>query len=413
MDELRRLSAVEIAAGVQTGRLDPAAVVRAHVEALDELAPLNALITGCGEEALARVEAGVAGPLAGVPLIVKDLFDTAGVRTTYGSPIYGDHVPDRTAIAVERLERAGAVTIAKSNLHEFAWGVTSQNPHFGFVQNPVRPGLVAGGSSGGNAAALAVGVGALSLGSDTGGSVRIPAACCQGVGFKPTLGKVPIDGCFALSPSFDTVGPMARTVADCALAHEVLTGEPMPAPRLDGLTVGVLEPTPEADRLESLGARLVAVTLPEPAVDLIAIFLAECAISHRHTYPARREEYGRDLQLKFDGAREVAAVDLFEAQEELPRWRERVAREVEVDLLVSPVLGMEIPPLDCFEPDVRLGLTSLTRPFNNLGWPAIAIGDLQIGGRDDRTVLAAALAWEQAYGSPLAGSAASSPPAAA
>ena len=396
MDELTALSAGEIARGVTAGELDPVAVVRSHLDAMEQRAELNAVITSCAEQALARAAAGVAGPLAGVPLLVKDLFDTAEVRTTYGSSIYRDHVPRATAAAVSLLERAGAITIAKTNLHEFAWGVTSQNPHFGFVQNPVRPGLVAGGSSGGNAAALAAGFGALALGTDTGGSVRIPAACCSGVGFKPTLGKVAIEGCLALSPTFDTVGPMGRSVGDCAFAHRVLTGEPVPAPLLEGLVVGVLAETPGAARLEALGARLVEASLPEPEVDLIAIFMVECAISHRKTYPARRGDYGPDLRLKFDTARLVPGIDLFEAREELPRWRARLEHEPQVDLLISPTLGMEVPAIDCFEPDVRAGLTALTRPFNYTGWPAIAIGDLQIAGRDDATVLAAALVYEDA-----------------
>ena len=394
------MPAAEIAMQVGSGRLDPVEVLTSHLEALEQHSHLNAVITTCEEQALARARAGVSGPLAGVPLLVKDLLDTAGVRTTYGSSIHRDHVPSATAAAVARLEAAGAITIAKTNLHEFAWGVTSQNPHYGFVQNPRKPGRVAGGSSGGNAAALAVDAGTLALGTDTGGSVRIPVACCGGVGFKPTLGKVSIDGCRPLSPAFDTMGPMGRNVADCALAHEVLTGERVPTPRLEGLVVGVLAEGPPLDRLEALGARLQEVSLPQPEADLIAIFMVECAISHRDTYPARREEYGRDLQLKFDGARQVPGIDVFEARDELPRWRERVARELDVDLLVSPVLGMEPPPIDCFEPDVRVEMTRHTRPFNNLGWPAIAIGDLQIAGRDDATVLAAALAYEQAYGAP-------------
>ena len=397
MNDGARLSAGQIASGVNAGELDPVDVVRAHLAAMEDRSDLNAVITSCADSALQRAQSGVSGPLAGVPLLVKDLFDTAGVRTTYGSSVYRDHVPDRTAAAVSLLEDAGAITIAKTNLHEFAWGVTSQNPHYGSVHNPVRPGLVAGGSSGGNAAALAAGFGALALGSDTGGSVRIPAACCDNVGFKPTLGKVAIGGCFALSPSFDTVGPMGRSAGDCALAHQVLTGEPVPEPRIEGLVVGVLADTPGAARLEALGARLVEASLPQPAVDLIAIFMVECAISHRETYPARRDDYGADLRLKFDTARLVPGIDLFEAREELPRWRARLEHEPRVDLLISPTLGMEVPALDCFEPDVRAGLTALTRPFNYTGWPAIAIGDLQIAGREDATVLAAALAYEKAF----------------
>src|SRR4051812_22593000 len=130
-------------------------------------------------------------------LAVKDLFDTAGIRTTYGSGIFREHVPDSTAAAVARLEQAGYVNAGKANLHEFAWGITSENEHFGWVPNPAAPGRIAGGSSGGNAAALAAGLADAAIGTDSGGSVRIPAACCGVGGIKPTWSLVPLEGCFA------------------------------------------------------------------------------------------------------------------------------------------------------------------------------------------------------------------------
>src|SRR5207253_4535111 len=139
---------------------------------------------------------------------------------------------------------AGAVVVGKANLHEFAWGVTSQNPWYGTVQNPGQPGRTTGGSSGGNAAALAAGMCELGLGTDTGGSIRLPASCCCVVGLKPSWGRIPVEGVFPLSPTSDTVGPMATTVADVALTWSVLTGESVPEPRLDGLTVGLLTKPP-------------------------------------------------------------------------------------------------------------------------------------------------------------------------
>src|SRR5207244_10467232 len=160
---------------------------------------------------LARPEA----PTAGIGLAVKDLFDTAGLVTTYGSILFADHVPDRTAEAVRRLAQGGYCVVVKTNLHEFAYGVTSENPHFGTVPNPLAPGRIAGGSRGGSAAGPAAGLADAALGTDSGGSIRIPAACCGIVGFKPTYGLVPLDGCFPLAPSFDHAGPMARTVAGC------------------------------------------------------------------------------------------------------------------------------------------------------------------------------------------------------
>jgi aspartyl-tRNA(Asn)/glutamyl-tRNA(Gln) amidotransferase subunit A len=147
-------------------------------------------------------------------LAVKDLFDTAGLRTTYGSAIFADHVPAETAESVLCLEAAGYTNVGKANLHEFAYGVTSENPHYGASRIPLAAGRTAGGSSGGSAAALAAGLRDAALGSDSAGSIRIPAACCGVVGFKPSFGLVPVDGCFPSAPSFDHAGPMARDVAD-------------------------------------------------------------------------------------------------------------------------------------------------------------------------------------------------------
>src|SRR3954452_7116307 len=212
-------------------------------------------------------------PSGGGPrLAVKDLFDTAGVRTTYGSRVFADQVPERTATAVERLVGSGYQMVGKANLHEFAWGITSENPHYGTVPNPVAPGRVAGGSSGGNAAALALGLADAALGTDSGGSVRIPAACCGVVGFKPTWGLVPDDGCFPLAPSFDHVGPMARDVAGCVRMMEALVpGFEIPAVAAEDLRVGVAW-TERADplvreRVEAAVARFGqrrAVELPFP-----------------------------------------------------------------------------------------------------------------------------------------------------
>jgi aspartyl-tRNA(Asn)/glutamyl-tRNA(Gln) amidotransferase subunit A len=417
------LSAAEVARGVNAGELSAVEVVETHVARFDSLARLNALITPCAERALERAGAGVSGPLAGVPLLVKDLFDTEGVRTTYGSSIYADHVPDQTARAVSLLEEAGAVTIAKTNLHEFAWGTTSQNPHWGYVGNPRRPGCVAGGSSGGNSAALAAGVGTISLGTDTGGSIRIPSACCDTVGFKPSRGVVPLEGCFPLAPSFDVAGPMARSVADCALAFSVLSGQPVPEPKLDGLVIGVIESPPQMSpldpgaaprgggpgikdalpKLEALGARLVEAAIEPPETDVVPVFLRECAASHRATFPSRRDEYGPDTRMKFGLALEVPESAVVAAYEELSRWREKVRSSSGPDLYVTPTLAGDVPPIDVFEPDIRMAMVGYVRLFSFLGWPAIAIGGLHIAGKDDATVLAAALAWEDAYGAGVAG----------
>jgi aspartyl-tRNA(Asn)/glutamyl-tRNA(Gln) amidotransferase subunit A len=348
------------------------------------------------------------GPLHGKRLVVKDLIDLAGVRTTYGSRIYAEHVPRTTASAVERLVAAGAVVTAKANMHEFAWGVTSQNEWYGTVQNPRLPGRTAGGSSGGNAAALAAGLCDLGLGTDTGCSIRLPASCCGVVGLKPSWGRVPVDGVFPLCPTFDTVGPMARTVADVALTWSVLTGAAVPKPRLEGLRVGLLTRPPSVggpalpsndaatayvDRLEELGAQVVETEIPEPPADTWPLFFHEAAEAHRSTFPARAGDYGANVRAKLELAQSVDPAEAAAARAAVAEWRRF---RPEVDLYVAPVLGTEVPPVDCDELEVRIPLTAFLRPFNVLGWAALAIGDLQLAAPGDEVVLGAGLAWERA-----------------
>jgi aspartyl-tRNA(Asn)/glutamyl-tRNA(Gln) amidotransferase subunit A len=393
-DAILELSAEALAGAVRRGDLSALEVIGTFLARIEDRAAGNAFISTCPKRAFRRAARGPTGPLAGVPLAVKDLFETAGVRTTYGSAIFRDHLSTRTAPAVRALEAAGAIVVGKTNLDEFAWGVTSQNPHWGTVANPVRPGRVAGGSSGGTAAALADRLCTIGLGTDTGGSIRIPAACCQVVGFKPRFGAVSTDGIFPLAPSFDTVGPMARTVRDVALVHAVLTGQKMARAAITGVRVGVLEWTGVEDELVSLGARVAPAVLPEPTADLLAVFRAECAITHMASYPSRQEEYGPDVRRKLESAQMVSVVDYRRGLLALGDLRERARTDPAVDVVISPTLAIEPPPDDCRELDVRAGLTAFTRRFNYLGWPAIAIGNLQVAGREDRTVLGVAMALE-------------------
>jgi Asp-tRNA(Asn)/Glu-tRNA(Gln) amidotransferase A subunit family amidase len=363
--------------------------------------PFNALISEL-EPAEPRP-----GRLHGLRLVVKDLIDVAGTRTTYGSRIYADHVPSATAPAVQRLVAAGAVVTAKANLHEFAWGVTSQNPWYGTVQNPRLPGRMAGGSSGGNAAALAACLCELGLGTDTGCSIRLPASCCGVVGLKPSWGRVPVDGVYPLCSSFDTVGPLARTVADVARAWSVLAEAPVPEPRLAGLRVGLLTEPPSVggsalppndaatgyvERLEAQGATVVEARIPEPPADTWPLFFHEARESHAATFPSRAGEYGDNVRAKLELAQAVDAADVAAARQAVAVWRRY---EPPVDLYVAPVLGVPVPPVDCDELEVRLPATAFLRPFNVLGWAALAIGDLQLIAPRDEVVLAAGLAWER------------------
>jgi aspartyl-tRNA(Asn)/glutamyl-tRNA(Gln) amidotransferase subunit A len=348
------------------------------------------------------------GPLSGKTLLVKDLIDTAGIRTTYGSKIYADHVPDRTAPSVQRLVDAGAVVVGKANLHEFAWGVTSQNPWYGTVKNPLHPGRTTGGSSGGNAAALAGRLCDLGVATDTGCSIRLPSACCGTVGLKPRWGGISMEGVFPLCPTLDTVGPMARTLDDVVLMWSVLTEKPAPTPRLAGLTVGVLTRPPSVgdgnrpdenlaaqqyvDGLEALGARCVSAEIPEPEANTWPLFFHEAKESHRVMFPARAGEYGDNVRRKLEQAQSVDADEVTAAYKAIEAWRRY---EPEVDLFVAPTVGIDLPPEDCDELEVRIPLTAFARPVNLLGWAGLAIGDLQLIAPDDETVLAAGLAWER------------------
>ncbi len=407
------MTAAEVAAAVGSGALGAEEAVAAALTRLEAAADLRAVITLCAEPALARARAGVAGRLAGVPLLVKDLIDTAGVRTTYASRIFADHVPRRTAPAVAALEAEGAIVVGKANADEFAWGVAGRNPHFGDVVNPRHPDRIAGGSSGGNAAALAAGLVPLALGTDTGGSVRLPAGACGVVGLKPALGAVSVEGVFPLAPSFDTVGPMARTVADCGLAHAVLTGAPAPAPRARGVRVGVLRHRPDVTgapgaedddpraeaviaRLRAVGARVCVVELPVPEADTWPVFYADAAAVHAATYPSRSDDYGPTVRAKLEAAARIDPADVGRARAALEAWRARATREPDVDVVASPTLGLaELPLAGVDELEIRLPFSAYTRAFSYLGWPAVAIGDLHLAGRDVATVLALALALER------------------
>jgi aspartyl-tRNA(Asn)/glutamyl-tRNA(Gln) amidotransferase subunit A len=327
---------------------------------------------------LARPEVGADG----IRLAVKDLFDTAGLVTTYGSIIFAGHLPERTAEAVLRLEDAGHANVGKTNLHEFAYGVTSQNEHFGTVPNPIAPGRIAGGSSGGSAAALAAGLADAALGTDSGGSVRIPAACCGGVGFKPTYGLVPVEGCFPLAPSFDHAGPMARDVAACAEMMQALAPglEPSPLQSLEEITVGVawteLADPLVAKRVTEAAERFPrrrALDFPLPR-NVGSVFMREVADVHRELFTRHARSYGESVRIKIERCLAVTDDDYRQGLQALAEYRERCAEIAEgVDLIVTPTLPCVAPPAELGDRDVRDRLILFTYPFNCLGWPALAL----------------------------------------
>jgi aspartyl-tRNA(Asn)/glutamyl-tRNA(Gln) amidotransferase subunit A len=324
---------------------------------------------------LARPEAI---PTDGISLAVKDLFDTAGLTTTYGSILFSDHVPERSAEAVVRLERAGYVDVGKTNLHEFAYGVTSQNPHFGTVPNPIAPGRIAGGSSGGSAAALAAGLADAALGTDSGGSIRIPAACCGIVGFKPSYGLVPLDGCFPLAPTFDHAGPMARTVAGCSamLGALVPTFLSEPARRVSVGVAWADRCTPlVTERIREAAAALDARAVDFPLPTTIGnAFMREVADAHRDLFAENADSYGPNVRAKIERCLEVTDTEATEAVNRRNGYREEADAALgELDLLLTPTLAFVAPPLPDDEREIREALIQFTFPFNALGWPALAL----------------------------------------
>jgi aspartyl-tRNA(Asn)/glutamyl-tRNA(Gln) amidotransferase subunit A len=355
-------------------------------------------------------------PGDGIRLAVKDLFDTAGIRTTYGSTVFAEHVPSQSAEAVRLLEAAGYVNVGKTNLHEFAYGITSQNLHYGTVPNPAAPGRTSGGSSGGSAAALVLGLADAALGTDTGGSIRIPAACCGIVGFKPTYGLVSTDGVFPLAPSFDHAGPMAREVATCTEMMRVLVpGFAAGSVELAEVRVAISW-TEQADPLVRARVEEAAALFPNrrqiefpEAYDATPIFMREVADVHRELYAEYAELYGENISPKIERCLEVGDAE-FTAASVSRAGYEQLALDAlgDADLLLTPTLAFVAPPADVDEIATRVDFVRFTFPFNALGWPALALpcgpaedglpASIQIVGRRgaDALVLAAATALERA-----------------
>lgn len=357
----------------------------------------------------------VESPRPGVPLAVKDLFDTAGVLTTYGSAVFADHVPTRTAEAVSRLEAGGYAMVGKTNLHEFAYGVTTENAHYGVCPNPAAPGRVAGGSTGGGAATLVLGSADAALGTDSGGSIRIPAACCGVAGFKPSYGLVPLGGCWPLAPSFDHAGPLARNVSGClAMLRALVPGwAPLELTWPGDVRVGMAW-LDTADRFVGAavqaaaeyipGRRLLDFPRPEPGVGVV--FMREVADVHRELFAENRELYSEDLQIKLDRCVAVTDAQARDGEAARARYREQAEEAFEgFDVLVTPTLECVAPLVGeggIGDHDVRARLVRNTLPFNALGWPAFALpcgtaehgapASLQIVGRPGADALVAAFA---------------------
>lgn len=382
---------------------------------------LNAFLTVMEESA--RHQARIAdeelargvdrGPLHGIPVALKDVFCTRGVRTTNGSKLFENFIPDYDSAVTEKLAAAGAVLMGKTGLHELAYGITSTNPHFGTIRNPHDLARVPGGSSGGSAAAVASGMVPVAMGSDTGGSIRIPAAFCGIVGLKPTSGRVSRYGARPLDFSLDHMGPLTATVRDAAAVLNALAGYdrrddtssrrpvenylPPEYVSLAGLRVGrplnfylerlqtgVAAAVENAFRLaESLGARIVPVRVPDiAAINAVGrIVLMSEASAVMAPYNDRRGEIGPDVLALLDQGRLLSAVDYINAQ----RLRRMMQREFaglwnEVDVLFTPVspivaphIGATTVEIEGMPEDARMAATRFVRAINVLGLPAISV----------------------------------------
>jgi Asp-tRNA(Asn)/Glu-tRNA(Gln) amidotransferase A subunit family amidase len=291
-------------------------------------------------------------------------------------------VPAKTAPAVVRLEGAGYSVAGKTNLHEFAYGITSANPHFGAVVNPLDRTRIPGGSSGGSAAAVAAGLCEVALGSDSAGSIRIPAACCGIVGFKPTHGLVPMEGCWPLAPSYDTGGPMARDVAACAAMMKALDPHlpSSPIALADVPLVGVAwveraDPLVRArvEAVASLFPQRRTLELPLLQEETYPVFMREVADVHRELFAEHAEEYGDNVRTKIERCLQVTDDQYEQALAGRTQYVEDFAAAAEgVDLVLAPTLECVAPPV-ADDLVLRARVIRLTYPFNALGWPALAL----------------------------------------
>ena len=420
-NELCYLSIGDASALLRRRKISPVELLEAVLERIAKLNPeLNAFITVAADLARAdarRAEREIArgkfrGPLHGIPLPIKDNIETQGIRTTAGSKILANFIPPHDADVVAALREAGAVVIGKTNLHEFAYGITNENPHYGAARNPWDTTRVSGGSSGGSAVALASGLGFGSVGTDTGGSIRIPSALCGIVGLKPTFGRVSTRGVIPLSVSLDHVGPLARSVDDAALLLAAISAKEHPfraaaaagrrarKPRRSRVTLGwprefffervddeVLRAIEVAVKLlEKRGARVNQISLPHIADSADAgtqIALAEALNFHQNAgyYPARAADYGADVRTRLEQGANVRAADYLRALDS----RARIAAEFDsafedVDAIVAPSAPIAAPPIGApvvkirgEEETVRSALVRFSRPANFTGHPAISI----------------------------------------
>jgi len=423
-DEITSLTASEVGQKLRDRSLSPVEVTRAHLDRIEaHNRTYNAFITVSADRALTaakQAEQEIAtgryrGPLHGIPFGAKDIFDTAGVRTTYGSILYRDNVPSRTAESVDRLERSGAVLLGKCNTHEFAAGSTTINRSYGIARNPWDLERIVGGSSGGSACALAARMIPLALGSDTGGSIRTPAALCGVVGIKPTMGRISLRGVYPNVPTIDHAGPMARTVTDAALALQVMSGydplDPksidMPVPDFtkdieEGVRGARLAVSPDFTQNAEIDAEIEKAFLTAVAVfrDLGAIVEEvsfdgaerfadlfrriagpEFSETHRANFAEHPDTFDPEVRERLEWSLQIPLDDYVRALRERELVIREVARLLEpYDAMLSPTvpvtaaqIGSRLSTMNGREVDYKNLHRPFLSPHNLTGCPAMTL----------------------------------------
>jgi aspartyl-tRNA(Asn)/glutamyl-tRNA(Gln) amidotransferase subunit A len=421
--ELAYLTIVEAARLLRRKEISPVDLVEVALSRIDRWNPaVDAFITVLADSARRKARAAereirrgdYRGPLHGIPISLKDNFCTRGILTTAGSKILAGFVPGKDSDVSMALSSAGAILLGKTNMHEFAYGITGENPHYGTPRNPWDTARITGGSSSGSAAAVATGMGFASLGTDTGGSIRIPSALCGITGLKPTYGSVSNQGTIPLAPSFDHVGPLARNVTDACIVFEAIAGKypqralrphhrKLRANRARKIRVGLprhyyfdsVDPDvfrlvrAAAKHLESLGARIEEVPLPHlPAAIQSAMNLNVAEASHYHDsqgyFPARAVEYGADVRGHLEWGHNLRAVDYLRgvvARDEIEQDFASAFADARVDVILAPTSPITAPLVGTTEvrsvgereTTVRAELLRFTRPTNLTGHPSISI----------------------------------------
>lgn len=457
-DEFTYWTIAEAAKQLRRGKISPVELTRQALSQLEILNPrLNAFITVTAERALQEAKQAereirrgkYRGPLHGIPITLKDNIWTRGVRTTAGSKILEDFVPASDAEVAKKLSDAGAILLGKTNLHEFAYGITTENPHYGATKNPWNLGCIPGGSSGGSAAAVATGIGFASIGTDTGGSIRIPSALCGIVGLKPTFGRVSCEGIVPLAVTLDHAGPIARNVEDVAIVLDAIAAYRGPRenfqkalraktqtkrawkklrlgwPRnyfFERVDEEIKQTLEKAMRVfQKMGIQIEEIALPnveDSAEPSTQIALAEALEYHEGQgyFPAHASDYGEDVRKRLEMGSTVRAVDYLRAQQLREKVRENFRTAFgRVDAILAPTtpiaaprLGQDSAEIGCKSESVRGALVRVNRPANFTGVPVISIpcgftrGGLPIGmalhGPEwgEAKLMRIALAYEQA-----------------